>query len=835
MVIEFTPTEEQQRVLNIKEGFHLVLAPPGSGKTELLAHRVFNAKNSSLQDSDIICLTFTNRAAKVMKERIDSKYPNNNIVIGNIHHFCSLFLFRNKLIPLNTSILDEEDTDQMLEEIKKKFDYPPNGVSVYNPDLLKLATYLKQKELGFSENLFLKSRDSDIPDQWTAKTLCETYNREKKDNNYLDFDDLLTLTYYHLTHTEKDKLLLSQFNWLQVDEVQDLNPLQWAIIHEITTPNTLVMYFGDYEQAIFSFMGAKLDSIHNIEKICKSNPQNSVLNLCKNFRSPSYLLDIYIKYAETHCKPSWKQRPFSHATEQALENTLCLFEINGTINDEANCISKNILPKLLVNNDITAIIVRFNKSADIISNSLKIQNIPHFKISGFDLFRRKSVKGLMAVFSILQNEYDRLSWARVFYEFKVIDTLKESRAFVNDLNTKGITPIDILEYNGNFSRLNDFFDVFSNREMIIFDTETTGLDTENDDIIQIAAVKTVNGRIIDTFEVYINTEKDIEKSEKVHQISKTYLNTHGVSHEKGLSEYLKFIGANAVLVAHNIGYDYNILKHNLQRYCKKSLSDYCIQQFDSIIITKLIYPNFTSYKLQDLLDFLKVEGVNSHNALDDSKATVSLIEKLNFVFCNSIKQSQNNYLSELQNKLIFNKFITKFKPLFSHIQQELDNQTHLSIIIHQYFDYNRYDDNEMIEIDKLLKHIDFYTDKENKLNLQQKINKYVPEYRMFKESDLYLETEKIVVSTVYKAKGLEFDNVIVAEATNDTYPVLWTLKNPTLQEKADRILEDAKAFYVAMTRSKKKLYITSHTQSLRGHEKTQSDFINCISNYFERK
>ena len=251
MAKEFIPTDEQQKILSIENGSHLVLAPPGSGKTELLAHRVFNAKNSGLQDNEIICLTFTNRAAKGMKERIDSKYPNNDIIIGNVHHFCSMFLSRNKLIPLNASVLDEEEADQIVRELKVEFDYPPNKKDnngnliigrdgkpvkeeIYNPNLLKLATYLKQKELGFPENLFLKPKPTELPDPWKAKQLCEAYNREKQENNYLDFDDLLTLTYHHLTNMDKENLFLSQFKWVQVDEVQDLNPLQWAIINEIT-------------------------------------------------------------------------------------------------------------------------------------------------------------------------------------------------------------------------------------------------------------------------------------------------------------------------------------------------------------------------------------------------------------------------------------------------------------------------------------------------------------------------------------------------------------------------------------------------------------------------
>jgi DNA helicase-2/ATP-dependent DNA helicase PcrA len=386
--------------------------------------------------------------------------------------------------------------------------------------------------------------------------------------------------------------------------------------------------------------------------------------------------------------------------------------------------------------------------------------------------------------------------------------------------------------------------------MFIFDTETTGLDTENDDIIQIAAVKISNGKINKTFEVYINTKKDITESERIHHISKEHLNKFGVSHEIGLINFMQFIGQNAVLVAHNISYDYSILEHNLQRYCKKQLVDYCKQQFDSITVAKLIYPNLASYKLKDLIELLKVDGINSHNALEDVKATVFLIEKLYSDFCNELQQSQNDYVASPQNILIFNRFTAKFKHFFYSVAEQLNTHTTLNKVIKNYFDdyqsiFAPRDEekrkkwkiewqDEMYEVDKLLKHIDSHTNKDNKFSLQQKIDKYIPEYRMLKESDLYLGTEKVIVSTVYKAKGLEFDNVVVAEATDDTYPVLWTLKNATPKAREERILEDARAFYVAMTRSKKKLFITSHTCSPYGHSKEQSRFIDCISSFFNK-
>ena len=841
----FKPTEEQQKILEIKEGLHLVLAPPGSGKTELLAERVFDAKKVGLNDADLICLTFTTRAAKGMKERIFAKYPANEIIIGNIHHYCSLFLFRNNLIPLNTSILDEQDSDQLIEELKSSLNYQQQ---IYNPNLLKLATYLKQKELGFPNELFMKPKASEIPEPFIAKEVCEAYNNEKVKNNYLDFDDLLTYTYYHLINPKKNALLLSKFKWLQVDEVQDLNPLQWAIIQKIVTLDSLVVYFGDYEQAIFSFMGAKLDSLHNIEKNVKNNPKNAIHNLQKNFRSPSYLLDIYIKFAQTNWVPSWKKPPIPELKQNAPEKSLIIYEIPGKIYDEANYISQKIIPNILNETEKTAIIVRFNKSADHISNSLQKASIPHFKISGFDVFRRKSVKGLMAFYSIILNELDRLSWARILYEFNVLLTLKESRNFVNELTSNGLTLLDILKYSGKSSRLQDFFEIASSKEMIVFDTETTGLDTSKDDIIQIAAVKLSRGQIIETFEVFINTDFDLTASELIHNISKKHLIEFGVSHSKGLSDFLEFIGENSVLVAHNIGFDYSILNSNLKRFCGKSIDGHISQLFDSITISKLLYPNFPSYKLKDLIDILKVEGVNSHNAMDDVKATAGLINKLQSYYLESIEKSQIAFLNNSEKILILEKFNTKFSELHSLTECQLDEPKSLNQIAELYLNHIKglfipKDESkiekwrkdwadEMNEMDKLLRHIAHYTEDSHELNLKQKIAKYIPEYRHFKESDLYIGNEKVVISTVYKAKGLEFDNVIVAETTDENYPMLWPYANSTEEEKRNRISEDARAFYVAMTRSKRKLFFTSSTHAKNGKPVKQSRFIESILPFF---
>lgn len=588
-------TEEQKKVLAIEKGVHLVLAPPGSGKTELLAARVENAVSNGYKEDEIICLTFTNRAAKGMKERVESKFPDNKIIIGNIHHYCSEFLFKNQLLPQFTSILDEEDAEQILNEAKAELSYPENErdlynnvkkPKVYNPSLQKLNTCIKQRELNFPEDLLVEPDYTTIPQIDLARRVCRKYESLKAEYDLMDFDDILTRTYYFLRN-KKETYSICNFKWIQVDEVQDMNPLQWAILRLIANEKCLSVYFGDYEQAIFSFMGAQLRSLHKVEEECKNTPGNGIHNLQKNFRSPSYLLSIFVDYAQTLLKPIWKQRPIANITETAGEGYLRIYTVNGQVEAEATFITKEILPELRKDGSKTAIIVRVNDTADIISQKLTDNGIEHFKISGFDLFRRASIKGLMSFLSILDNEFDRMAWARILFLFGKMDSLKEARGLANNLFKCGLPPADILA--NQTSSLLTFSNNFKNGRMVIFDTETTGLDTATADIIQIAAIEMINGNPGRIFEVYIKTSKDLAGTEHIHNISRNFLNANGIEPGLGLQSFIDFLGNDPILVAHNLEYDYAVLQANLARYTGIRLEDLVKKEMDTLKLSKLIY------------------------------------------------------------------------------------------------------------------------------------------------------------------------------------------------------------------------------------------------------
>jgi len=198
-------TKNQQSIVDLNKGAHLVLAPPGTGKTELLAERIARASIRGFNQEEMICLTFTNRAAANMQERVERKIGVHKIFIGSLHSWCSQYLFKEKIIPQNVSLLDEEDALLIIDELKDGI-YTDNieGGLQDRGEIIKLNTFLKQKKLGFSDKVLLPPNLSQKAKMLYKEllALCDEYERIKKESLYIDKDDLLTISYSHLLKTQ---------------------------------------------------------------------------------------------------------------------------------------------------------------------------------------------------------------------------------------------------------------------------------------------------------------------------------------------------------------------------------------------------------------------------------------------------------------------------------------------------------------------------------------------------------------------------------------------------------------------------------------------------------
>lgn len=804
-------TEEQQVIVELCKGEHLVLAPPGTGKTELLAERLSNAIKKGVRQENMICLTFTNRAAANMLERTAKKIGEHKIFIGNLHSWCSEYLRKNKIVPQNVSLLDEEDSLLIIDELKDEI-YTDNidGGLEDRGELIKLNTFLKQKELGFSDEILLPANLTDTAKMLYQEilVLCEKYEKIKKDSLFLDLDDLLTLSYCNILKNKSNPCI----SWLQIDEVQDLNPLQWAIVNAITDKKkSHRVFFGDYEQAIFSFMGAKSDSLNNI----RQNGAESHY-LYDNFRSPQYLLDLYNKFANSWLNPDWAKSPIANSKLKKQKHSLTLIKVDGCQYTEANWVVSKKLPQEPKNT--TAILVRSNRAADLYADVLSRKNLRYFKVSGVDLFRRKEIKDLLAFFNILIKSEDRKSWSRVVWLYAKIRTLKESRKIINEMWCSGIRPLDFIDtYPYDKPFLDQFQSYLQKGRVVVFDTETTGLNTEHDDIIQIAAIEIINGKVGNEFEVFINTEKNITDSEKIHHISKLHLNEHAIDKKGALNQFLDFVGSD-VLIAHNIKYDTDILYFNLQREGLSQLSP-LVCYFDSIELAQRLYPNLQSYKLESLIEVLNIDGENTHNALDDVRATVNLL----FSFERQIEETKG--LRERfkgNNKNQISNFKERFSPIYNAITGEFSNDMPLEEIVGLVLSFMdgslncKIEEKIYEELNKLTRHMKKTCSLDKVLNT---LKRYIPEYTKYTEVDLVIGDEKIFIATIHKAKGLEFENVIIPQASDNVFPHFFS-KTEAQKE------EDARLLYVAITRARTNLYITYSSKNDRGYPLSLTRFIN---------
>jgi DNA helicase-2/ATP-dependent DNA helicase PcrA len=765
---------------------------------------------NGFKPEEMICLTFTNRAAKTMKDRVEKYIPDCKVFIGNIHRFCFNFLKQNQLIPQSTVLLDEEDSSILIKEIldENKISLKTFGIEIKIDDVLKLNSYLKQIGFNFPQHLLIKPRAELLikTSRDLFNKVCSDYENLKVKSNYIDFDDLLNYTYIHLINSSKTNF--QKYSWIQVDEIQDLNNLQLEIIRLISTQDAHYLFFGDFEQSIFSFIGANPDNLFKLKKECQLH------TLHHNYRSPSYLLNIFVDFALAYLNPKWDKKPVSGLDIQKPPDALKIFKVRN--NEIQNKVILYLLNDLIKEEKSqTAILVRTNKSVKSFSELLQINQINHFRVSQFDLFRTAVIKDIMAFLNCLIDDHSRLSWSRIIKIFGKMNSFKEARKLVNDLYDAGIYPVDFLKENITHTGLNHFYKVIKNKRVVIFDTETTGFSPKEDDIIQIAAIEITDGKITREFNRYLKTDKDLSKTSNIHRITKEFLNNKGEDRKKVLQDFLEFVKGD-ILIAHNLDFDLKMLIENCRRSDIILDENDIADSFDTINLTRRIFPSLKSYNLDSLINQFKLNAVNTHNAWDDVYATFELLKFLLTkvdLLIEKQKTLVNNYQSTLE------KFIHNFSPLWNKIKTNFGSSKKIteaiSDLLEELVKNHKYylDHNDQENLLKLTKHMNA-TCKED--TLEKNLLKYIPLYETIKEADLVIDEEKVVISTIHRAKGLEFTNVIIPECNLGNFPYGSTKDKD----------EDARTLYVAMTRAKKRLFII--TELMR-----TSPFLKSIEKHFE--
>lgn len=838
------PDPDQQEIINLDRGRHLVLAPPGCGKTFILSQRVIHAHAHGVDYSDMLCLTFTNRASRAMRERISLHTHNPvppDLFVGNVHRFCSNYLFDQKKIPQNSAVIDDLDSESIISHLAHLD--PTEDHSRYTSDIVNLQHALSQQAAGIPHKLIVHAELLDQLDDphWQRKAqIAKLYAEYKETDNLLDFEDLLEKAYLFALHDPD----LRRYSWIQIDEVQDLNFLQLAIIDLFSIPQATTVFLGDEQQAIFSFVGAKLEALEELKRLCHPN----LHHLGRNHRSPKYLLDIFNLYATSQLGiapdllPSTtdtsRPQPYDCCTFRACYHDLshlyhketqqCQFDGTPCTLCQRSIVSEYRLAVALAKryadmepNGRVAIIVPTNANADRLS--LEFGETPHFKISGRDLFSTPTVQLLFSHLNVISNETCFIAWARLFHLLGIIPEYAAARNLMRQLRSLAISPTDLLIYQGT-SYLQHFVQVIDSEEVVLFDTETTGLDIFHDDIIQIAAIKVKQGHYVEgsDFNIIIETTKEIPPYVGGHDnpMLSVYLNSERLSRREGLTRFLNYCHGH-VLIGHNVEFDYNILNHNIRRTLGSGLGHR--QRFDTLKLARLVEPRLRVYKLEKLLETLHLEGTNSHNAIDDVMATLSLL-----TYCrhkaDSYLHLQKQLLGTPDMKRLSLRFQETYHDLFLHSSQRLydtpsstPSTSGLPAIVDelQYLYHHLLSRNAIEPLAKWPLIIDFLAtdmvDTTLAPTFREQLDRYLTEINTARESDLcdsysmlHHSNERFFIATAHKAKGLEFDSVIVFNATEGAYPYFYNIKN----NDQYHIREDARRFYVSISRARKHLCFT---------------------------
>lgn len=879
-------------VVEASQGYHLVLASPGCGKTHILAERIRYARERGVKYEDMLCLTFTNRAAREMTNRIQKVVGGDfsELMVGNVHRFCSKFLFEQGRIPADSAIIDDEEAVSIIADYRNEDEEGVtrdfNRYKGYQT-IIFFQHFIYQMEHQHPWKYYLHPESFTDDDREAVKHICASqkieydeqavvniyhhaqeymdeanapgldgktadrirvllwkmyyancYARYKEENHLFDFEDLLLYTYdiYRSDPTCK------RYPWIQVDEVQDLNGMQLAIIDLLTAEdNPMVMYLGDEQQAIFSFMGAKVETLTLLKMRCKCN----IHHLQRNHRSPKYLLDIFNDYAEKQLKIDRELLPLSDNDIKAKSGDLRIIH-SSTIEAEHKDVATEALRLYEQNKEErTAVIVSANSDADRISEAMTEAGLTHFKVSGRDLFDTPDVKLLLAHLSVLSNEHNSIAWTRIMKGVRAFPSHALARRFNWKLKQLALSPSDFLLYPESCYTA-EFLRAYEEEEIVVFDTETTGLNVFQDDIIEIAAIRIKGGEVVgEPLDLYIETDKPIlpmlgDKENPMYAIYHEKMSTGELlTPADALQRFLAYIGTSPIL-GHNANYDYNILDNNLQRYCNDTMQVHDIRCFDSLKLIRLLAPSLHSYKLESLLETFQLAGVNSHQAIDDVKATVSLVR----LCAEKAREKQAQQAAFIRHpkvkpfaNVLRSNYGERYREAVNRLYQ-LSTNHEPALVSELSAAYNAFRSdgliNDIPRLDYILRYlrIDMLTDETVANALAPQLSQYVMDINTLKEADFCNSKsilERIYVTTVHKAKGLEFDNVIIFDAADGRYPNAY---NKAKQQDE----EDARKFYVAMSRAKRRLFIAYALQKVERYgrvvNRELTPLMEAISKYF---
>ena len=407
--------DKQKEAVLATEGPCLVIAGAGSGKTKVLTHKIaYLIEEKEIKPWNILAITFTNKAAKEMQERITNLIGEKaaEMWIGTFHSICVRILRRYiDRIGYNSDfvIFDTSDQKTLIKQCIKQLNLDDKIFT----DRGVLAEISNSKNEMLTPEQYSVRANGELRKEKIAK-LYEMYQKKLKENNALDFDDIINLTIQILTENpDVLEYYSGKFQYVLVDEYQDTNKAQFMLITLLSGRHGNITVVGDNDQGIYSFRGADISNILNFER---DFPGTKIIKLEQNYRSTKAILDAanaIIKHNEKkYEKNLWTEQVGGQLPEVArLDNE---YEEANFIVEQINKLKREEYYK---NKDFT-VLYRMNAQSRSIEDIFRREDIPYKMIGGLKFYERKEIKDAIAYLRLIHNSADNLSLQRIINEPK---------------------------------------------------------------------------------------------------------------------------------------------------------------------------------------------------------------------------------------------------------------------------------------------------------------------------------------------------------------------------------------------------------------------------------
>lgn len=439
--------EVQRQAVMATEGPVMIVAGPGSGKTRVLTYRIAYLMEQKVDSFRILALTFTNKAAAAMRERISLIMGNEarNLYIGTFHSvFARILRYEAERLgyPSNFTIYDTDDSKGLLKTIIKEQGLPD---SLYKPNIVLNRISAAKNSLisphDYQQDVSIMADDA-AAGRPKIGMLYALYTKRCFLSGAMDFDDLLYKMYY-LLDKFPDALHKYQqrFRYIMIDEFQDTNGAQYAIVKKLGDVHHNICVVGDDAQSIYSFRGATIENILNFEK---DYPDLQVFKLEQNYRSTKHIVHAANKVIGNNTMQITKQI----WTDNHIGEKIKLLRA-GSDNDEGRMVVDGIFEEKMrhqrMNRDFV-ILYRTHAQSRAFEEALRRLNIPYVVYGGISFYQRKEIKDLLAYLRLAVNHFDEESLKRIVnYPTRGIGQTTIEKCLLT-ANEKGMRLWEVLEH-----------------------------------------------------------------------------------------------------------------------------------------------------------------------------------------------------------------------------------------------------------------------------------------------------------------------------------------------------------------------------------------------------